>query len=305
VTYIELADEVRSALGDGRPVVALESSVIAQGLPAPWNLESALRCESIIRQRGAVPATVAMLAGRLRVGLAEAEIRSLADPDRSVRKLGSRDLGAAAASGADGATTVAGTLRAAALAGIRFLATGGIGGVHRGELDDVSSDLFELTRSQVAVFCAGAKMVLDLPATLERLESLAVPVLGYGCDEFPAFYSRHSGRAVPARADGPGQVARALASAWAFGSQGVVIAIPPPEELLGAAGIVEQALAETGPLSGPEATPTLLRRVAELSAGRALEVNQALLANNAAVAADCAVAWDSQSRAESFAGRRA
>jgi pseudouridine-5'-phosphate glycosidase len=302
VTAIELGEEVRAAFADGRPVVALESSVIAQGLPAPWNLESALRCEGIIRKRGAAPATVAMLDGRLRIGLAEAEIESLADPDRSVRKLGSRDLGIAAASGADGATTVAGTLRAAALAGIRFLATGGIGGVHRGQLDDVSSDLFELTRSQVAVFCAGVKMVLDVPATLERLESLAVPVLGYRCDEFPAFYSRHSGCAVPGRADSPVQVALALASAWAFGSQGAVIAIPPPEELLGAAGIVEQAIAEIGPLSGPEATPALLGRVAELSAGRAVEVNVALLANNAAVAADCAVAWDTETRGTSSTG---
>lgn len=296
MTPIELADEVRAALADGRPVVALESSVIAQGLPAPWNLESALRCEGIIRERGAAPATVAMLGGRLRIGLAEAEIESLADPERAVRKLGSRDLGIAAAAGVDGATTVAGTLRAAALAGVRFLATGGIGGVHRGQLDDVSSDLFELTRSQVAVFCAGVKMVLDVPATLERLESLAVPVLGYGCDEFPAFYSRHSGLPVPGRADSPVQLALALTSAWAFGSQGVVIAIPPPEELLGAAGMVEQALAEKGPLSGPDATPALLRRVAELSAGRAVEVNLSLLANNAAVAADCAVAWISAGR---------
>jgi len=172
VTAIELSDEVRAAFADRRPVVALESSVIAQGLPAPWNLESALRCEGIIRRRGAAPATVAMLAGRLRIGLAEAEIESLADPDRRVRKLGFRDLGIAAASGADGATTVAGTLRAAALAGIRFLATGGIGGVHRGQLDDVSSDLFELTRSQVAVFCAGVKMVLDVPATPPPLPAM-------------------------------------------------------------------------------------------------------------------------------------
>jgi pseudouridylate synthase len=291
MSAIELSDEVASTLEAGGPVVALESSVVAQGLPAPANLEVALRCEQVIREWGAVPATVAVLGGRLRVGLSGAELETLTATDRHFLKLSSRDLGAALASGADGATTVAGTLRAAALAGVRFLATGGIGGVHRDRPEDESADLFELTRSAVAVFCAGAKMILDVPATLERLESLAVPVLGYGCDEFPAFYTRHSGRLVPSRVDGPAEVAGALSAAWALRSFGVVVAIPPPEEMLGAAGIVEQALAEAGMIRGPEATPALLARVAELSGGRAIEVNTGLLVNNAAVAAECAVAW--------------
>jgi pseudouridylate synthase len=287
---------VASTLEAGGPVVALESSVVAQGLPPPANLEAAQRCEQVIRERGAVPATVAVLGGRLRVGLDRAELETLAEPDRRFLKLSSRDLGPALAGGADGATTVAGTLRAAGLAGVRFLATGGIGGVHRGRPEDESADLFELTRSEVAVFCAGAKMILDVPATLERLESLAVPVLGYGSDEFPAFYTRHSGRPVPSRADDPWQVARALSAAWAVRSFGVVVAIPPPDEMLGAAGLVEQALAEAGGIAGPEATPVLLTRVAELSGGRSVEVNIGLLVNNAAVAAECAVAWCSTIR---------
>jgi pseudouridylate synthase len=287
---------VVSTLEAGGPVVALESSVVAQGLPPPANLEAALRCEQVIRERGAVPATVAVLGGRLRVGLDRAELETLAEPDRRFLKLSSRDLGPALAGAADGATTVAGTLRAAGLAGVRFLATGGIGGVHRGRPEDESADLFELTRSEVAVFCAGAKMILDVPATLERLESLAVPVLGYGSDEFPAFYTRHSGRPVPSRADDPRQVASALSAAWALRSYGVVVAVPPPEEMLGAAGIVEQALAEAGGIAGPAATPALLTRVAELSGGRAVEVNIGLLVNNAAVAAECAVAWCSRTR---------
>jgi pseudouridine-5'-phosphate glycosidase len=291
VSVVQVAEEVASALADGRPVVALETSIVAQGLPPPRNLEAALRCEAEVRARGAIPATVAVLGGRLRVGLTVAELERLAEPGASVLKLSSRDLGAALASGADGATTVAGTLRAAALAGVRFMATGGIGGVHRGRPLDESADIFELTRSAVAVFCSGAKMVLDVPATLERLETLAVPVLGYGCDEFPAFYVAHSGRPVPARVDDAREAARVLAATWSLDSRGVVVAVPPPEELLGAAGIVEQALAETVEVSGQNVTPAVLARVAELSSGRAVEVNVRLVVNNAAVAADCAAAW--------------
>ena len=279
------------ALSRGRPVVALETSIVAHGLPAPRNLEAALASEEAVRSGGAVPATVAVIAGCLRIGLEKDDLRRLAEPGAAVRKLSSRDLGPAVAAGVDGATTVAGTLRAAALAGIRFLATGGIGGVHRGRADDQSADLFELTRSQVAVFCAGAKMILDVPATLERLESLAVPVLGYGCDEFPAFYSARSGRTVSARVDGAAEAARALAAAWELGARGVVVAVPPHVELLGAAGIVEQALAETAGAIGPEATPAALARVAELSSGRAVDVNVELVVSNARVAAECAVAW--------------
>jgi len=293
-TAVRLGPEVAAALAAGRPVVALETSLVAQGLPPPRNLEAALGCEEAVRARGAIPAATAVMAGELRMGLERHELERLADPGAAVRKLSSRDLGSALAAGAVGATTVAGAIRIAALAGVRFMATGGIGGVHRfraGRPEDQSGDLFELARSPVAVFCAGAKMILDIPATLERLESLAVPVLGYGCDEFPAFYSAASGRAVPARVDGPEAAARALAAGWATGLAGAVVAIPPPVELLGAAGIVEQALEESSAVEGPEATPATLARIAELTGGRSVEVNVAVVVHNAAVAADCALAW--------------
>jgi pseudouridine-5'-phosphate glycosidase len=189
------------------------------------------------------------------------------------------------------ATTVAGTVRAAALAGIRFMATGGIGGVHRGRPEDESADLFELARSPVAVVCSGPKMVLDVPATLERLESLCVPVLGYGCDECPAFYTAHGGWAVSARVDGPREAAGVCAATWATGGAGLVLAVPPPEELLGAAGLVEQALAETSDAIGQSATPALLSRIRDLSGGRSVRVNVRLVVENAAVAASVAAAW--------------
>jgi pseudouridine-5'-phosphate glycosidase len=282
---------VASALAAGRPVVALETSIVAHGLPPPANLEAAVRCEAAVRAQGAVPATVAVLDGKLRVGLSRAELERLAEARSRVLKVSSRDLGAAMAGGADGATTVAGTLRAAALAGIRFMATGGIGGVHRGRGEDESADLFELTRSEVAVFCSGAKMILDLPATVERLETLAVPVLGFGCDRFPAFYSAQSELPVSARVNTPEEAAGVLSASWALGCRGMVVAIPPPEELLGAAGIVEQAIAETQGLSGQDLTPALLARVAELSGGRSVDVNLRLVVNNASLAAACAAAW--------------
>ncbi len=171
------------------------------------------------------------------------------------------------------------------------MATGGIGGVHRGHPEDESADLFELARSPVAVVCAGPKMVLDVPATLERLESLCVPVLGYGCDECPAFYTAHSGQAVSARVDGPRAAAEACAACWATGGAGLVIAVPPREELLGAAGLVEQALAEVSGLTGPSATPALLSRIRDLSGGRSVGVNVRLVVENSAAAAAIAAAW--------------
>jgi pseudouridylate synthase len=286
-----VAAEVADALAGGAAVVALETSIVAQGLPPPHNLEAAMACEDAVRAGGAVPATVAVVDGELRVGLRRAELERLASPGPEVRKLGSRDLGPAMAAGATGATTLAGTVRAAALAGIRFLATGGIGGVHRGHPNDQSADLFEMARSPVAVVCAGPKMVLDVPATLERLESLCVPVLGYGCDECPAFFTARSGQPVSARVDGPAAAARAVAASWASGGAGVVIAVPPPAELLGAAGLVEQALAEVPAAGGQSATPALLSRIRDLSGGRSVEVNVRLVVENAAVAAACAAAW--------------
>jgi pseudouridine-5'-phosphate glycosidase len=284
-------EEVASALAAGRPVVALETSIVAHGLPPPANLEAALRCEGAVRAQGAVPATVAVLDGRLHVGLSRDQLERLAESPSRALKLSSRDLGAAVAGGADGATTVAGTLRVAALVGIRFMATGGIGGVHRGRGEDESADLFELSRSEVAVFCSGAKMILDLAATVERLETLAVPVIGLGCDQFPAFYSSHSDLPVSTRVDTPEQVADVLSASWSLGCRGMVVAIPPPEELLGAAGIVEQAIAETEGFSGQDVTPALLARVAELSGGRSVDVNLRLVVNNASVAGASAAAW--------------
>jgi len=277
-----MSAEVAQALARGRPVVALETSIVGQGLPAPHNLRAARDCESAIRKEGAVPATIGVLDGQIVVGLTDAEVVRIA---AGAVKVSSRDLGPALVRRAVGATTVAATMRAAEMAGIRCFATGGIGGVHRGHPEDQSADLVELGRAAVAVFCAGAKIILDLAYTLERLESLSVPVLGYGCDELPAFYSRHSGCPVPARVDGPEETAAVLSAAWATGSRGVVVAIPPPGELEDAKEIVLRATRELSEVVGPEATPRLLARVAELSGGRSLDLNVDLVVNNARVAA--------------------
>jgi pseudouridine-5'-phosphate glycosidase len=279
---LRMSAEVAEALARGRPLVALETSIVGQGLPAPHNLRAARDCESAIRKEGAVPATIGVLDGQIVVGLTDAEVQRIAS---GAVKVSSRDLGPALVRNAVGATTVAATMRAAEMAGIRCFATGGIGGVHRGHPEDQSADLVELGRSSVAVFCAGAKIILDLAYTLERLESLSVPVLGYGCDDFPAFYRRHSGCLVPTRVDGPEETAAVLGAAWATGSRGVVVAIPPPGELEDGEEIVQRAIRELADVVGPEATPRLLARVAELSGGRSLELNVDLVVNNARVAA--------------------
>lgn len=271
----------------GRPVVALETSIVGQGLPAPHNLRAAFESEAAIRQEGGVPACVAVLDGKVRVGLSADDLERVA---AGALKVSSRDLGPAIARGDVGATTVAATMRAAAMAGIRFFATGGIGGVHRGHPEDQSADLVELGRTPVAVFCAGAKIILDLPLTLERLESLSVPVLGYGCDEFPAFYTRHSGRRVSARVDGPQDAARVLRAAWATGTRGIVVAVPPPADLDGAEEMAQRAVNELAGIAGSEVTPRLLARMAELSGGRSLDLNVELVVNNARVAAQVAAA---------------
>ena len=269
-------------------MVALETSIVGQGLPPPHNLLAARGCEAAIREEGAIPATVAVLDGRIRVGLDGAGLERVA---AGAIKVSARDLGPALAKRAVGATTVAATMRVAAMAGIRFFATGGIGGVHRGHPYDQSADLEELGRTAVAVFCAGAKIILDLPLTLERLESLSVPVLGYGCDEFPAFYSGHSGCPVSARIDGPSETARVLRAVWDSGSRGIVVALPPPAELEGAELIAERAADELSEVSGAEVTPRLLARMAELSGGRSLDLNVDLVVNNARVAARVARAF--------------
>lgn len=274
-------------------MVALETSIVAHGLPAPRNLEAAVGCEAAVRAFGAVPATVAVLDGHLCIGLTATELERVAGGDAI--KVSSRDLGPAIASRAVGATSVAGTVRAAGLAGIRFMATGGIGGVHRGAGQDVSADLEELARSRVAVFCAGPKIILDLGTTMERLESLAVPVIGYRCDEMPAFYAARSGLSLDHRFDDPGSLSAALAAAWDTGSAGIVVAVPPPEELPDAWELAEKALRDIGAVHGAEATPRLLARMAELTHGRSVDVNIKLVLHNAEVAAQTAASMFSRS----------
>ena len=285
---LRVSNEVADALAHNRPVVALETSIVGQGLPHPHNLRAARESEAAIREEGAVPATVAVLGGVLRVGLTEAELERIAT---GAIKVSSRDLGWAIALRQVGATTVAATMRAATMAGVRFFATGGLGGVHRGHPEDESADLMELSRTPTAVFCAGAKIILDLPLTLERLESFGVPLIGYGTDEFPAFYSAHSGCRVSARVDKPIDVARVLQASWATGTRGVVIAIPPPAELEGAEELVQRAVRELADVTGPDLTPRLLARIAELSNGKSLDLNVDLVVNNARVAARVASAF--------------
>lgn len=286
---LEISPEVADALAEGRPVVALETSIVGQGLPAPHNLRAALKSEEAIRAEGAVPASVAVLDGKLRVGLSASDLERIA---AGAVKVSSRDLGPAIAHNQVGATTVAATMRVASMAGIRFFATGGIGGVHRGRPEDESADLEELGRTPVAVFCAGAKIILDLALTLERLESLAVPVLGYRTDEFPAFYTSRSGCRVSARVEDPRDAARVLHAAWETGSRGIVVALAPPAELEGAEEMAQRAVRELTDVAGGEVTPRLLARMAELSGGQSLDLNVDLVQNNARVAAQVAAAME-------------
>ncbi|MDH3426094.1 MAG: pseudouridine-5'-phosphate glycosidase [Acidimicrobiia bacterium] len=289
------SDEVVAALAEGRPVVALESTVIAHGLPSPQNFEVAKELERLIRDTGAVPATVAVLKNRLRVGLDPKDIEELAAGGAD--KLSSGDLGPAVTSGNSGATTVSATMVAAQLAGIRVFATGGIGGVHRGAAQsfDVSTDLEELGRTKVAVVCSGAKAILDLPATLQYLETKGVPVLGYRTQEFPAFYSPTSGLTLRNRADSPAEAANSISAHWRLGgTTGVLVANPiPAEEGLPNEEVeryIAEAESEMDGLSGPEVTPFLLARLAELSSGATVTANVALLRSNAVLAAEIAVA---------------
>ena len=329
--WLMLTPEVAEALKDGRPVVALESTLIAHGLPYPQNLQTARMLEGTVRQHGAIPATIAVLGGVPRIGLGEDDLLRLAQPPSSsplrgedlapppeaegagsggvrssglqplslppkpIHKLSRRDLAIAIAQGADGATTVAATMFLAAAAGIAVFATGGIGGVHRGQPIDVSADLPELAETPVIVVCAGAKAILDLPLTLEWLETHGVPVLGYETGEFPAFYARSSGLPVDARVDSPGEVAAIVHAKRRMGLRGgVLVAVPPPEESAMPLPEVEAAIAtaladaQARQLRGKEITPFLLARIAELTAGESLAANIALLRNNAAVAAQIA-----------------
>lgn len=293
---LQFSDEVRSAMNSSRPLVALESTVIAHGLPYPTNLDTACRMEAIVRARGATPATIAVLGGRLQVGLDGAQLRFLATA-QGVRKTSRRDLPIVVAQGLDGATTVAATASIAAWAGIDVFATGGIGGVHRGSTGDVSNDLPTIASVPVTVVCSGAKSILDLRATLEWLETAGVPVIGYGCDEFPAFYSRQSGLRVDGRVDTPEEAAAVVRSSRLLGLPGgVVMVVPVPGEAELSSerieAMIESALAasQNQKIEGSEATPFLLNWIAEQSGGDSLRANVALLERNAAVAADIAVA---------------
>jgi pseudouridine-5'-phosphate glycosidase len=298
-SYLSLGTAVAEASEAGRPLVALESTIITHGMPWPDNLAMARRVEAIVRDAGAVPATVAIMDGRLRVGLEDADLERLASTGPAAAKASRRDVAALLADGeALAGTTVATTMQAAALAGIRVFATGGIGGVHRGaeQSFDVSADLEELARTPVAVVCAGAKSILDIAKTLEVLETKGVPVIGYGTDAFPAFWARDSGEAAGLRADTAQAVARILAVQFGLGMGGVLVANPIPEAhaMDGAeiAGFIDTALGEAQAkgVRGKAVTPFLLGRIVELSGGRSLAANIALVENNARVAAEIAVA---------------
>jgi pseudouridine-5'-phosphate glycosidase len=293
-SLLRLAPEVQQALAAGKAVVALESTIVAHGMPFPQNLETARAVEAVVRSHGAVPATIAVLDGAVRVGLSDAELEALARAGGAALKLSRRDLGYAVSQRRLGATTVAATLLCAHWAGIRVFVTGGIGGVHRGAAQsmDVSADLLELARTPVAVVCAGAKSILDLPLTLEVLETQGVPVLALGQEEFPSFYSRGSGLKADFRLDTPAEVAGFLDAHWRLGlSAGVVVANPVPVEHEIPSAEVErwiaQALAEASQqgIAGKASTPFMLKRIAELSGGRSLATNIALVKHNAAFGA--------------------
>jgi pseudouridine-5'-phosphate glycosidase len=292
----KLSPEIAHTRLLGLPLVALESAVITHGLPHPENLNLARDVENEIRQNGATPATIAVINGRICVGLNQADLESLA-VFQPVRKISRRDFGIAIARQETGGTTVAGTLIAAHTAGLRVFATGGIGGVHRNAPHDISADLPELARSPLIVVCAGAKAILDLPATLEYLETVGVPVVGYQSDEFPAFYSRSCGLGVTVRADTPAEVAAIAQEHWRLGLEGAILvaAPPPPEAALPREAVeanIQVALDEAHcqGITGAAVTPFLLQRVSELSHGASLRTNLALLRNNARIAAQISVA---------------
>lgn len=297
---LNYAPDVKRALDKGAPVVALESTIIAHGMPYPQNVATAREVEAIIREGGATPATLAILGGKPKIGLAGDELDYLGREGRNIRKISVRDLPFVVARDLDGATTVASTMRLAAMSGIAVFATGGIGGVHRGaeKSFDISADLFEFAESNVAVVTAGAKAILDLALTLETLETLGVPVVGFGTDEFPAFYSRRSGLAVPMRCDTATEIAGLMQAKWNMGLKGgVVVANPIPEEAeipareIGPVIEAAVAKAEAQRIAGKGLTPFLLAEIASVTAGRSLAANIALARNNARVGAAIANAF--------------
>ncbi|MGN6414966.1 pseudouridine-5'-phosphate glycosidase [Flexivirga sp.] len=297
---LQLTDEVRDAIAEGRPVLALESTIISHGMPYPDNVTMAREVEALIRAEGVVPATIAVLDGVPRIGLTDGDLEMLGEAGESVTKASVRDLAYVVAKGVHGATTVAATMRLASLAGIRVFATGGLGGVHRGaeRSMDLSADLTELSRTPVAVISAGVKSILDIGLTLEAMETLSIPVIGYQTDEFPSFYSRSSGYAVPMRADSPQELAAIMATQWELGiTAGFDIANPipaadeiPAEQI---SGIITQALADMAArgITGKDTTPFLLGRVVELTGGASLTANIALVKNNALLGARLATAY--------------
>ncbi len=298
--YVDISNELRDALNSGKPVVALESTIISHGMPYPMNVETALRVEKIIREGGAIPATIAILEGRLKVGLTKEEIDTLGRAGQNVVKTSRRDIPFIIANRLDGATTVASTMIIASLAGIRIFATGGIGGVHRGaeQSFDISADLEELGRTDVAVVCAGAKSILDIPLTLEYLETKGVPVVGYQTDELPAFYTRKSGYGVDYTIQTPDALAIALKAKWDLGLHGgVVVANPIPQAYAMDFDTINHAIesalheADTLGIKGKESTPFLLAKVKELTGGDSLDANIELVYNNARLAAQLAVEY--------------
>lgn len=292
--FLNIAPEVANALHEGRPVVALESTVIAHGLPRPQNLQTAHRLQEVVRESGAAAAMIGIVGGKLTVGLSDDEILLLAEK-ADIKKISTRDLPIAVAQGWDGATTVAATVWIAHRAGIKVFATGGIGGVHRGSLPDVSADLPELARTPIALVCSGAKIVLDLPATREWLETHAVTVVGFQCDELPAFYSRTSGLTVDVRAEQPADVAKIFRAQRSLGIESsLLVVVPVPAKFEVSTEELQPVLttaledAEWNGIAGSALTPFLLRQMAERSGGATLRANIALLENNARVAAQIA-----------------
>ena len=295
--YLEISPEVKSALAEGRPVVALESTIISHGMPYPQNVETAMNVERIVRENGAVPATIAIIGGKLKAGLSADEIEYLGKKGYDVTKASRRDLPVLVARGEDGATTVATTMIIAAMAGIKVFATGGIGGVHRGAevTMDISADLEELARTPVLVVCAGAKSILDLGLTLEYLETKGVPVIGYGTDELPAFYTRKSGFGVDYRLDTPDEIAAAFRAKLEMGlAGGMLVTNPIPEPYSMDPDVINKAIdeavaeANVKGIRGKQTTPFLLAKIKDITGGDSLASNIRLVYNNAALAAQVA-----------------
>lgn len=295
--YLDIKDEVKKALADGRPVVALESTIISHGMPYPRNVETALRVEQTIRDNGAVPATIAIIGGRLKVGLTSEDLEYFGKKGPAITKVSRRDIALVVASGQDGATTVAATMIIASMAGIKVFATGGIGGVHRGahETMDISADLDEFTKTPMIVVCAGAKAILDLNLTMEYMETKGIPVFSYRTDELPAFYTKHSGIKTPMRADSPEEIANVWKAKEELGMDGgILVANPIPDEYsmdhvrINAA--IDEAIEEMkkAGIRGKETTPFLLDKVQKITGGDSLESNIMLVLNNAVLASQIA-----------------